>query len=216
MYRRERSRESQFHIPEAVIATASQTAGKTTTDKPVAASLPKFELEDLVQSVERLFERENEEDPGVMVHGDHSAAEALPDDADLVYVDAAGDLHLIHVTTSFDEAFFDLRRGLHALTGAESDFAWVALPYDDFRTGNKLFDGKIEDICKRRGVGVIGISRCGRGLSARFYVESRRAGRGDLAEYNELEQLWRGRRNASVIAGTKPGEYYVVADEYKY
>lgn len=172
--------------------------------------LSEFSHDELVDAVKRLFERHFEEDLGLFHDVSPQDADSLQL-ADFVYVDRSGDLHLIQVHRSFDEAFFDLRTGLHALTGAEANAVWLAMPLDEYRSGNELFNERIEKCCRERGVGIVGVYRCGRGVSARVYVEPVHHNGRYLADHPELETAWQ-KSGQAIVSGKMPGDYLVVSD----
>lgn len=151
-----------------------------------------FDREDMVEPIERMFEREVGREHGMFATIRDEETEGGKGNIDLVYV--AGDrrsLHVIRLETSFDNCLFDVQRGIHSLSDVEANFLWIALPLDEFRDGDEQYNGIMEETCNERGIGIISVQPKGRGVSAKIIKHAEKKEGDHLDKYGELETDWR-------------------------
>jgi hypothetical protein len=168
--------------------------------------------EEMMEPIERLFDRETGRDHGLFSIVRDEAAENDPEqgNVDLVYI--AGDrnsLHSIRLETSFDTCLFDMDRGILSLNGVQANSSWIALPLDEFREGDDEYNGIMEETCKKRGIGIVAVQPKGRGISAKVLLEAQDHAGDYLAQYPELEQKWR-----EDTRGVLVGDDYRVVEYY--
>ncbi|MFP4597119.1 MAG: hypothetical protein ACOC9J_03215 [Persicimonas sp.] len=151
-----------------------------------------FDREDMVEPIERMFDREVGRDHGMFDVVRDDETEGGKGKIDLVYI--AGDrrsLHSIRIEVSFDNCLFDVNRGIHSLGQVEANYVWIALPLDEFRDGDDEYNGIMKETCKERGIGIITIQPKGRGVSAKIILEAEEQEGDHLPKYGELERRWK-------------------------
>ena len=166
-----------------------------------------FDREDMIEPIGRMFDREVGQDHGMYDTFRDEDTQGGKGNIDLVYV--AGDrqsLHVIRLETSFDNCLFDVQRGIHSLTDVESNYAWIALPLDEFRDGDDAYNGIMEETCRERGIGIISIQPKGRGVSAKIIVEAEYKEGDHIDKYGDLARRWK-EETKDVLVGD---EYKVV------
>jgi hypothetical protein len=152
-----------------------------------------FDREDMVEPIERMFDREVGREHGMFDVVRDEETEGGKGNIDLVYV--AGDRHSLHsirIETSFDNCLFDVNRGIHSLSRVEANAVWIALPLDEFRDGDDEYNGIMRETCEERGIGIITIQPKGRGVSAKIILDAEVDESDDhLSKYGELDRRWK-------------------------
>lgn len=151
-----------------------------------------LDREDMVDAIERMFDREVGRDHGMFDIIRDEETEGGKGKIDLVYI--AGDrrsLHSIRIETSFDNCLFDVNRGIHSLGRVEANCVWIALPLDEYRDGDEQYNGIMRETCEERGIGIITVQPKGRGVSAKIILEPVEEEGDHLSKYGELEKRWR-------------------------
>ena len=174
--------------------------------------LYEFNIEEMSEPIERLFEREFPSEFGIfdsdadLVKGNPRAAEM-----DLLYLaGSTKHLHAIRLILTYDQCLFNVDQGLHSLSRARGNYLWIALPLDEFREGEAEFNDILETTCQERGVGVITVQPRGRGLSAKVIKKARRQEGDFLEDYKGLKTKWRTLRHESSMGvdGYQVVDYY--------
>lgn len=141
-----------------------------------------IKFEDMVEPLERLFEREFPVDPFISASPQDTAAH-------FVFLEASSRLvHAVRIEKSYSDAIFDLHAGIHAAQDLAANQRWIALPLDEYRDGEEEYVNVMTQQCKSRGVGIITVQQKGKGLSAKVIAEPK-LNEGDfVAEYPQLAE----------------------------
>jgi len=178
---------------------------RTKSDLTEEPSLTELDLkrDDMLEPIERLFEREFETTYGV-AHEPTSER-----DAHFIYVEKElGGLHAVRFEPSYEDCLFDLDKGMHAAQDMIANQRWVALPLDAFRDGEDEFGEVMREQCKQRGVGIITVQAKGRGLSAKIILHPEVAEGSFIEHYPKLENEWRSvARDRDAAKGWKVVNY---------
>ncbi|RAL20021.1 hypothetical protein DL240_19130 [Lujinxingia litoralis] len=170
-----------------------------------------FSIDEMVEPIERLFEREYPSS-----HAIFNDEPALTDEGpravpvDVVYV--AGSVHKLHaikLAASYDECVFNVRSGLHAMSRATANYRWLALPLEALREGEAEYNDILIKTATERGLGVITVQPRGRGLSAKIAVKPAVEEGDFLDHYKGLRDLWRSIKDRDLA-----GDGYQVVDYY--
>lgn len=162
-----------------------------------------LERDDMLEPIERLFEREFDTTYGVP----HEPGEGR--DSHFVYVEKElGGLHAVRFENSYEDCLFDLDKGMHAAQDMVANQRWVALPLDAYRDGEDEFGDVMMQQCKQRGIGIITVQAKGRGLSAKIILQPEIEEGSLIENYPELEDQWRSvARDRDVAKGWKVVNY---------
>ncbi len=150
-----------------------------------------FDREEMVEPIERMFDREVGRDHGMFEVIKDEETEGGKGNIDLVYI--GGDrrsLHSIRLETNFDNCLFDVNRGIHSLSRVEANAVWIALPLDEYRDGDEQYNGIMRETCEERGIGIITVQPKGRGVSAKIILEADKSDGDHLSKYGELDKRW--------------------------
>lgn len=166
-----------------------------------------IEREDMVEPVDRMFEREYEADQTLVVQLDEET-EGGSGSIDMVYVQGgAEEIHAIRFEEDYEDCVFDVREGaLHALRDVEANYRWVALPLYEFRDGEDQYSDVMKEECEKRGFGVISAQKKGRGVSAKVLMAPSRVDGDFLDGYPPVRDQWGEAHRGE----TAPGSYKVV------
>ena len=167
--------------------------------------------ESMESPIERLFEREFPSAYGT-IHEPRKtkAGTADPEKVDMLYLEKTkGGLHAVRIENTYDDCMFDLSGGIHTLNEVAANRHWIALPLDEFRDNEEVYNGIMEETCRKRGIGILCVQPKGRGLSAKIIAVAEPV-KGDFVEqYPSLKQKWDSLvEDNAVAAGFKVVEYY--------
>ncbi|MFW5967847.1 MAG: hypothetical protein ACOCV2_10030 [Persicimonas sp.] len=169
-----------------------------------------FDRDDMIEAIERMFEREVGRDHGMFDVFREEDTAGGKGNVDVVYI--AGDRHSLHsirIEQSFDNCLFDVTGGIHSLSDVEANYVWIALPLDEFRDGDEEYNGIMRRTCEERGIGIITVQPKGRGVSAKIIVEADEKEGDHLSKYGELERRWREETKDVLV-----GDDYKVVNYY--
>ncbi|AWV90603.1 hypothetical protein [Bradymonas sediminis] len=171
-----------------------------------------FSREEMIEPIERLFERETGRDNGLFVVHKSADAQKSPTDGTVDLVFLAEDrtsLHSVRLVTEFDTCLFDMERGILSLDDVQANASWIALPLDEFRAGDESYNGIMEDTCAKRNIGIIVVQPKGRGISAKILLDAPLTSGDYLDNYPELKKKWR-----EDTRGVLVGDDYRVVEYY--
>lgn len=134
-------------------------------------------LEEMLDPLERMFEREYPVQPLIRTFDPNGAAHFA------VVEPSSRNLHAVRIEGSYSDCIFDLDSGIHAAQDLKSNRRWIALPLDEFRDGEEEYRDVMMGQCKSRGVGIITIQQKGKGFSAKVILEA------DLVDGDYLESF---------------------------
>lgn len=170
-----------------------------------------FNVDSMIEPIERLFEREYPTDYGIFVpHAkpaeDHEDITSM----DLLYVAGSSkNLHSIKILGSYDTCLFDVDQGIHAMSQAKGNYLWVGLPLDEFREGEAEYNDILADTCDDRGVGILTVQPRGRGLSAKIISRPIKEDGDFLDCYDGLREEWREVKDRNMaMDGYEIVDYY--------
>ena len=158
-----------------------------------------FERSEMVDPIQRMFEREVASEYGMFEVVDDTETEGGSGNIDIVYVAGANEnLHVIRIEESYDDCLFDVTRGIHSLSDVEANYLWIALPLDDFREGEEEYNDIMMDTCEERGIGIITVQPKGRGISAKIIEEAFKKQGEFLEQYADLAERWQKRADTKL------------------
>lgn len=165
--------------------------------------------EDMIEPVERMYERE--------YGNEHGMFQVLEDDSvedgnvDLVYIQGdSNHLHVIRIEETYDDCMFNTDRGLFTLRDVEANYLWIALPLYELREGEEQWNDRMKSECEKRGIGIITAQKKGRGVSAKVIQEPTKREGNFLAEYDQVQEEWEERAQED-----QAPEGFRVVDYYK-
>lgn len=169
-----------------------------------------FSREDMVEPIERMFDREISSGFGMFEVIADVETEGGSGNVDLIYVTPEKEgLHVIRIEESFDDTVYDVTRGIHTLSDVEANYLWIALPLDEFRDGEEKINNILTKTCRDRGYGIITLQPKGRGISAKAILEPAKKPGKHLSKYGDLAERWRAAtKNELADEQYKPVEYY--------
>lgn len=166
--------------------------------------------EDMIEPVERMYEREYGGEHG-MFHTLEDETEGGEGNVDLIYVQGdSRHLHVIRLESSYDSCMFNTKRGLFSLRDVAANFRWISLPLYEFREGEDAWNNRMKSECESRGIGIITAQKKGRGVSAKVILEPEQQEGDFLDQYGELSEVWEAQR-----MGEDAPEGFRVVDYYK-
>lgn len=118
-------------------------------------------------------------------------------------------LHLLRVVERFDTCLFDMERGLLSLSDVPANYAWIALPLDEFRLGEQEYGDIFADTCAERGIGIAVVQPRGKGLSGKSMVEPTARAGSFIRHHADLAAKWR-----QTTRGYLVGDDYRVVEYY--
>ena len=150
-----------------------------------------FSREEMIEPIQRMFERESGSDFGLFEPVDDENTKGGSGKIDLVYVEGSVALvHAVRLEETYDGCLFDTTRGIHSLHVVEANYRWIAVPLGEFRSGEDLFNDVMIETCKERGYGIITVQTKGRGVSAKVILEAEKQ-EGDFVElYGPVNERW--------------------------
>lgn len=167
--------------------------------------------EEMVEPVERMYEREYGGDHGMFHVFREEGTDGEEGNIDLVYIQGDSQhLHVIRIEEDYDACMFNTDRGLFSLRDVDANYRWIALPLYELREGEEQWNDRLKSECKKRGIGVITAQKKGRGVSAKVVQESEQQDGNFLSEYGDLAEEWAEQADE----GAAP-EGFRVVDYYK-
>lgn len=144
-----------------------------------------IQLDDMLEPIERLLEREYHFD-GALIQTPKDQSKAQ-----LIYVEHAHHaIHAVRIEESYSDCIFDLDKGIHLAQDLTANKRWIALPLDEFRDGEEEYDEVMTHQCKSRGVGIMTIQKKGRGLSAKVILPPEQNEGRFIEHYPKLDDRW--------------------------
>lgn len=171
-----------------------------------------FSREDMMEPIERLFERETGRNNGLFSVLKDEVAQKNPTEGNVDLVFLAGDrtsLHSVRLVAEFDTCLFDMDGGILSLDDVQANASWIALPLDEFRQGDESYNGIMEETCAKRNIGIIVVQPKGRGISAKILLEAPLTAGDYLENYPELKKKW-----SDDTRGVLVGDDYRVVEYY--
>jgi hypothetical protein len=149
-------------------------------------------IDEMIEPVERFFEREFPAERSLFTGLEEDVQHDPYAQADLAYVQGAKDaLHAVCVARSYADSLTDVHGGIHASSGLDANFCWLAMPLHEFRDGDDMCNGLLESLCEERGIGLITVQPSGLGFSAKVIVEPKRRKGRFLKSYEGLPSMWK-------------------------
>ncbi len=170
-----------------------------------------FTVDNMIEPIERLFEREFPTDYGIFIpHAQLADENGRITDVDLLYVAGSSKmLHAIKILPSYDDCLFDVQEGIHSMSRAQGNYLWIGLPLDEFREGEAQYNEILEETCHDRGVGILTVQPRGRGLSAKIISRPKKEEGDFLAKYDGLRDKWREVKDRNMaMDGYQIVDYY--------
>lgn len=156
-----------------------------------------MKVEEMVEPVERFFEREYPAKKSLFLDLEEEIQRDPYAIADYAYIAGAREsLHAVCMSPSYSESITDVYGGIHASTHLDANYSWLALPLDEFREGDSMCNGMLEELCESRGVGLMTIQPSGLGWSAKTIVEPKRRKGKFIKFYDGLGRTWNHQRTA--------------------
>ncbi len=132
-----------------------------------------FEREQIIEPLERMFEREYPSELGVfqVVSVETEGGSGF---AHFAYVEGLKRrLHVVRMEESYKDCITNVNAGVHTLSRIDANCRWLALPLHELRDGDEGLNGLLEPICASRGIGIITVQQKGLGVSAKVVLEAR-------------------------------------------
>lgn len=171
-----------------------------------------FSREDMMEPIERLFERETGRSNGLfsVLKDEESLKDPTKGNIDLVFLaEDRTSLHSVRLVTEFDTCLFDMDRGILSLDDVQANASWIALPLDEFRDGDDEYNGIMEETCAKRNIGIIVVQPKGRGISAKSLLDAPVVDGDYLEKYPDLKKKWRDDSRGVLV-----GDDYRVVEYY--
>jgi hypothetical protein len=168
-----------------------------------------FTTDDMLEPIQRLFEREYAKNLGMFEKVDDDLDDEF-ENVDALFIGGSREsLHAIDIHEDYDSCLFDISGGIHTLPDIEVNYRWIALSLDEFREGEEEHNGILKEEANSRGFGIITLQPKGRGISAKVIEEPTRSTGDYLEDYQELDARWnRFVEEAPVVDDYKVVNYY--------
>jgi hypothetical protein len=168
-----------------------------------------FTREEMIEPIERMFEREYPTELGLFEVLEEET-EGGDGNVDLVYIQGTREsLHSVRIEESYDSSVLDINRGMHSLHDVDANFVWIALPLYEFRDGEDLFNDVMMETCRERGYGIITVQTKGRGISAKFVLEADEIQGSFIESYGPIAEKWEEAKQTELVEDQfKVVDYY--------
>ncbi|MEM1349573.1 MAG: hypothetical protein AAGI01_13505 [Myxococcota bacterium] len=149
-----------------------------------------YSREEMIEPIERMFEREFESPYSMFSELAGPANSAK--DADVAYIEGTyKNLHVVKLEESYAQCISDVNAGIHALSRIDANFRWLGVPLDSFRDGEREVNGLLHRMCSSRGIGILVVQPKGMGISAKVELEPRRVDGDFMGDFKRLRREWR-------------------------
>ena len=168
-----------------------------------------FERDQVIEPIERMFEREYPSELGVfqVVREETEGGSGF---AHFAYVEGLKRrLHVVRMEESYKDCITNVNAGVHTLGRIDANCRWLALPLHEFRDGDEELNGLLESVCASRGIGIITVQQKGLGVSAKVVLEAEPEEGRYVKGYERLQKELRSER-AELIGAVGVGGYKVI------